>query len=123
MMRGEIRKVRANLAERPAPGATRVLLRAAVSAVAGLMVIVAMTPASAAQRPSGPAAGRQAGASTAAATRARVAAGGGHTCGILADGTLWCWGLNFSGQLGTGNEIGYNLPQQVTTPAAAGWPA
>jgi len=78
MMRGEIRKVMANLAERLAPGATRVLLRAAVCAMAGLMVIVAMTPASAAPRP------------TSAATRAEVAAGGGHTCGILANSTLWC---------------------------------
>jgi hypothetical protein len=95
MMRGEILKVRAKPAERPAPGATRVLLRAAVPAVAGLVVIVAMTPASAAQRPSGPAAGRQAHASTAAATRARVAAGRpgygtaeGSGCGVP---VWWPW--------------------------------
>jgi alpha-tubulin suppressor-like RCC1 family protein len=109
MMRGEIRKVKANLAERLAPGATRVLPRAAVSAMAGLLVIVAMTPASAAPRPAS------------AAIRAEVAAGGGHTCGVLANSTLWCWGLNFTGQLGTGNENSSNLPQQVTSPAAQGW--
>jgi alpha-tubulin suppressor-like RCC1 family protein len=25
-----------------------------------------------------------------------------HTCGITADGRIWCWGHNFYGQLGTG---------------------
>ena len=50
-----------------------------------------------------------------------VAAGGGHTCAIRDDGTLWCWGLNFDGQLGIGSLDSENLPQQVTTPAADGW--
>lgn len=29
-------------------------------------------------------------------------AGGRHTCAVSGDGTLWCWGLNSSGQLGDG---------------------
>ncbi len=35
--------------------------------------------------------------------------GGGHTCGIQMDGTLWCWGSDLSGQLGVGGAW-------VTTP-------
>src|SRR5690606_26527457 len=30
----------------------------------------------------------------------QVAAGERHTCGIRENGTLWCWGDNFRGQLG-----------------------
>jgi len=29
-----------------------------------------------------------------------VATGGNHTCAVLDDGTVWCWGNNFSNQLG-----------------------
>lgn len=32
-----------------------------------------------------------------------VAAGAFHTCAVLGEGTLWCWGLNGSGQLGDGS--------------------
>jgi alpha-tubulin suppressor-like RCC1 family protein len=52
---------------------------------------------------------------------ASVAAGAGHTCAVRADGTLWCWGSGFFGQLGAGAVVDQPLPQQVTTPAADGW--
>ncbi len=38
-----------------------------------------------------------------------------HTLGIKTDGTLWGWGYNFYGQLGLGDNITYNTPQQVGT--------
>jgi uncharacterized protein YjdB len=34
-----------------------------------------------------------------------LSAGGGHSCGRAVDGT-WCWGANFSGQLGSGQPVG-----------------
>ena len=52
---------------------------------------------------------------------ASVTAGGFHTCATRTDGTLWCWGANTYGGLGTGNTTSRNLPQQVTVPAATGW--
>jgi alpha-tubulin suppressor-like RCC1 family protein len=52
---------------------------------------------------------------------ASVATGTTHTCATRTDGTLWCWGFNDAGQLGIGSKTEQDLPQQVTTPAPAGW--
>ena len=52
-------------------------------------------------------------------TAKALAAGPGHTCAVLSDDTVKCWGYNFSGQLGLGdtadrgdaaNELGDSLP-------------
>jgi alpha-tubulin suppressor-like RCC1 family protein len=43
-----------------------------------------------------------------------IAAGGSHTCALLAGGALQCWGLNSSGQLGNSSNTSSGLPQAVT---------
>ena len=52
---------------------------------------------------------------TTARGAASPAAGGYHTCAIRKDHSLWCWGLNDDGQLGTGNTINADTPQRVGT--------
>ena len=49
------------------------------------------------------------------ATWLAVAAGGGHTCAVGGDGTLWCWGRNASGQLGIGSVASQSLPTRLGT--------
>ena len=36
-----------------------------------------------------------------------------HTCAVLDNKTLWCWGSNFLGQLGIGNKTNKKTPQNV----------
>ena len=43
----------------------------------------------------------------------RVTSGGRHACSVRTDGTLWCWGANFEGQLGLGDTAGRRKPTQV----------
>jgi alpha-tubulin suppressor-like RCC1 family protein len=45
----------------------------------------------------------------------------GHTCGVRVDGSLWCWGNNQMGQLGTGDFDARLVPTQVE--GAAEWTA
>lgn len=69
----------------------------------GLGVFVAVTPASAAT-----------------SQWTAVSAGASHTCAIKTDTTLWCWGANKAGQLGTGNNVDRTAPAVVSS-AGAGW--
>jgi alpha-tubulin suppressor-like RCC1 family protein len=44
-----------------------------------------------------------------------LSAGFNYTCAIQNDHTLWCWGGNWIGQLGTGDTVGRLTPTQVGT--------
>ncbi len=44
---------------------------------------------------------------------ARIAAGWNLTCAVRLDGTLWCWGLNATGQIGDGTTVGKLAPVNV----------
>ena len=45
---------------------------------------------------------------------AAVSAGGGYTCAVKIDGTVWCWGSNGYGQLGDGTTTVSPVPVQVS---------
>ena len=47
--------------------------------------------------------------------RAKVSAGGYHTCAVKTDGSLWCWGGNDYGQLGDGTYTDRTTPVQITS--------
>jgi alpha-tubulin suppressor-like RCC1 family protein len=36
-----------------------------------------------------------------------------HTCGLRSDGTMWCWGWNRQGQVGSGDRVQRLSPSQV----------
>jgi alpha-tubulin suppressor-like RCC1 family protein len=43
----------------------------------------------------------------------QIAAGEDHTCGVRADGDVWCWGSNAEGQLGDGTLVDRVRPVRV----------
>ncbi|MBI5406795.1 MAG: tandem-95 repeat protein, partial [Nitrospirae bacterium] len=47
-------------------------------------------------------------------TAVAIATGGSHTCAVMADGTVECWGYNNDGQLGDGTTIYSNTPVVVS---------
>jgi len=47
-------------------------------------------------------------------TVSQVAAGDSHSCAVLKDGTVRCWGSNQYGQLGDGTKIDHSTPVTVT---------
>ncbi|WP_244237373.1 RCC1 domain-containing protein [Corallococcus llansteffanensis] len=46
-----------------------------------------------------------------------LAAGTGHSLALRSDGTLWTWGSNSHGQLGTGNRHGLANPTKISGPS------
>ena len=53
----------------------------------------------------------------------RVGGGQGHTCGIRAPGTLWCWGRNSAFNLGIGADAGVNWGTPAQVGNAGDWTA
>lgn len=49
---------------------------------------------------------------------ALLATGISHTCSVVADGTLYCWGVGAEGQLGAGNDTSNSSPTLALTPPA-----
>ena len=43
----------------------------------------------------------------------KMALGGCHNCAVVLGGQTYCWGSNYSGQLGIGDEGGRLLPEEV----------
>ena len=39
--------------------------------------------------------------------------GGSYACGVTTDGTAYCWGENFAGQLGNGSKDDSSVPVKV----------
>jgi hypothetical protein len=50
-----------------------------------------------------------------AGAKSEISSGGRHTCQLRGNGTVWCWGANFYGQLGTGDHTSGPTPRQVGT--------
>jgi uncharacterized protein YjdB len=48
-----------------------------------------------------------------------VSAGQDHACGLARDGTVYCWGSNAAGQLGTGDAVSRQTPAAVIAPLGA----
>lgn len=48
------------------------------------------------------------------AAELQLAAGFGHTCALLPDRTVKCWGLNLNGELGNGTNVNSPTPTAVT---------
>jgi len=50
-------------------------------------------------------------------TSLQTSSGLHHTCSLMSDNSIWCWGDNSEGQLGIGSEVGEtHLPTNTTLP-------
>ena len=46
----------------------------------------------------------------------QISSGSYHTCAVLDDGSVSCWGDNANGQLGDGTRVGHTVPDSVLLP-------
>ena len=53
-------------------------------------------------------------------TVTQITTGGAHTCALISDGTVTCWGYGSDGTLGTGDNNDSNIPVAVTGGALTG---
>ncbi len=75
-----------------------------VAAIAAAVVGCREETPSPTEPPSAPAAAAI--AATAALSFRQISAGHTHACGVTSDSLAYCWGFNFSGQLGNGTNTG-----------------
>jgi alpha-tubulin suppressor-like RCC1 family protein len=59
--------------------------------------------------------GKSAAATIDIVTFVRMSAGSNFTCALNTEGTAYCWGDNFNGQLGNGGSANSNVPTKVST--------
>jgi len=57
----------------------------------------------------------------AGATVVDIGVGALHSCGVLADGSAWCWGAGGNHRLGNGSTVNQTTPQQVAGPGGSGF--
>ena len=43
----------------------------------------------------------------------QIVAGGSHTCAVTENRDVWCWGANYSGQIGDGAASGSSVPRRL----------
>jgi len=53
-----------------------------------------------------------------AVTWESVSAGSNHSCGVTTTGAVYCWGINFVGQLGNGTVMNSNVPVAISDPGS-----
>jgi alpha-tubulin suppressor-like RCC1 family protein len=51
----------------------------------------------------------------------QVVARGDHTCGMGSDSKVYCWGVNYDGQLGNGTDKNSSTPSVVLLPSGMGF--
>ena len=54
-------------------------------------------------------------------TFASLSAGWEHTCALTVAGVAYCWGDNYTGQLGNGSFTDSNTPVKINSPAGVTW--